>query len=737
MKDICIYVITISKNNNIHGNGYMIWKNSFEKYLGQWVNNSQNGFGVHVWYEHKGEQKFWRNRYVGEMKNSHRNGYGVFFYANGGRYEGMWENNMKNGFGIFTAHDGTQTIGKYINDRFDSSMPVNVQGANTTKTSNLNGTNNKLFGKGGKYRHTQKGVLQAVNEEEETESIIGQNNTKGGTENNTNNNGISNKNEINETGIIKQKNDSALMSLSMIDSKSVLNNINSKMMELNPFKSLLELSDIIEIDPDVEANIMDIQNLLLRHLSEMKYWYKFYVYNRDTLQFDLVESSPLPGHKLSKQYNEKLDKEALHEVINKEQINEPVIDNNDFGYAMEMKDLWRFMRESFIVSSDFTLASFNRIFFRGPKNYIEMFHYPEDIKMYSDEFFEYMFQLIGKSKDDFSFKHRDKLKIHASVFSGPNELGNLLIKPSEADNLFDIHNKRNNILLRQFYEAIIRIAYLKYNHLPETLQKKIKMLIDLIKTNPNFKKLGKKSNTQYTNDSSMNSTICVLDLKVRVLESNAEQFSKIYDRSLKTIFNNLFQKSSYSYKKNDKTITNRFFYQNLIKKSNLVNDIIDKYKFYEFLTIYHKDKIILKEENRGSLELNKSIEIILNNEMIYYEHCELLYLCCRFYLLHNNIPDRIDNYNDLVNQFLELSKTSELVFQTETYQYNYPKLRNHKILDNMIETENQRKLEEEKKRMLLKKLENERSMMVIEDVDVLGQGDEEEENDYSDDSNPF
>jgi hypothetical protein len=34
-------------------------------------------------------------------------------------------------------------------------------------------------------------------------------------------------------------------------------------------------------------------------------------------------------------------------------------------------------------------------------------------------------------------------------------------------------------------------------------------------------------------------------------------------------------------------------------------------------------------------------------------------------------------------------------------------------------------------------LENERSMMVIEDVDVLGQGDEEEENDYSDDSNPF
>jgi hypothetical protein len=90
-----------------------------------------------------------------------------------------------------------------------------------------------------------------------------------------------------------------------------------------------------------------------------------------------------------------------------------------------------------------------------------------------------------------------------------------------------------------------------------------------------------------------------------------------------------------------------------------------------------------------------------------------------------------------VNQFLEISKTSELVFQSETYKYNYPKLKNHKILDHMIETENQRKLEEEKKRNMLKKLENERSMMVIEDVDVLGQGDEEEENDYSDDSNPF
>ena len=80
----------------------LVWFDSYEKYLGQWNNDLQNGYGVHIWYESKGEQKYLRNRYVGEWCNGKRNGYGVFFYSNGGKYEGMWCDDYKDGFGVFT-----------------------------------------------------------------------------------------------------------------------------------------------------------------------------------------------------------------------------------------------------------------------------------------------------------------------------------------------------------------------------------------------------------------------------------------------------------------------------------------------------------------------------------------------------------------------------------------------------------------------------------------------------------
>jgi hypothetical protein len=40
----------------------MIWHDSFEKYVGQWADCSQNGKGIHIWYEGRGELKYLRNR---------------------------------------------------------------------------------------------------------------------------------------------------------------------------------------------------------------------------------------------------------------------------------------------------------------------------------------------------------------------------------------------------------------------------------------------------------------------------------------------------------------------------------------------------------------------------------------------------------------------------------------------------------------------------------------------------
>ena len=70
--------------------GTMNWTDIREKYVGNWRNNQQEGLGIHIWLESKGEGKFMRNRYEGSWKAGVRDGFGVFYYANGSKYEGYW-----------------------------------------------------------------------------------------------------------------------------------------------------------------------------------------------------------------------------------------------------------------------------------------------------------------------------------------------------------------------------------------------------------------------------------------------------------------------------------------------------------------------------------------------------------------------------------------------------------------------------------------------------------------------
>ena len=53
------------KMNHIEGNGYMVWYDLLEKYIGRCKSDKQNGLGMHIWYEPKGESKEMRNSYVG------------------------------------------------------------------------------------------------------------------------------------------------------------------------------------------------------------------------------------------------------------------------------------------------------------------------------------------------------------------------------------------------------------------------------------------------------------------------------------------------------------------------------------------------------------------------------------------------------------------------------------------------------------------------------------------------
>ena len=132
------------KLNHIDGNGYMVWYDLLEKYIGNWKNDKQNGLGMHIWYEPKGELKEMRNRYVGEWADGIREGYGVFFYSNGATYEGEWKNNMKHGFGIMKFEDGKNYIGRFEEDRMlDIDNQLNFEMVNKLlEEYNMNKINN-------------------------------------------------------------------------------------------------------------------------------------------------------------------------------------------------------------------------------------------------------------------------------------------------------------------------------------------------------------------------------------------------------------------------------------------------------------------------------------------------------------------------------------------------------------------------------------------------------------------
>ena len=148
------------KNNAMNGNGYIVWFNKNEKYVGHWKNNLQNGFGVHIWYDVNNENKFFRNRYVGEWKNGKRDGYGKFFYNNGCVYEGFWRNNKKDGFGIYYYFDKTKYIGNFKDDIMIDRLTqeqikalINKNNDNIVRNEISTKTilsKNKLFGKGAK-----------------------------------------------------------------------------------------------------------------------------------------------------------------------------------------------------------------------------------------------------------------------------------------------------------------------------------------------------------------------------------------------------------------------------------------------------------------------------------------------------------------------------------------------------------------------------------------------------------
>ena len=58
--------------------------------------------------------------------------------------------------------------------------------------------------------------------------------------------------------------------------KFVATNRGKKEVEQNPFKTLIDISDLIEFESNPGDVQKEVQNILLRNNSDLKNWYKIY-----------------------------------------------------------------------------------------------------------------------------------------------------------------------------------------------------------------------------------------------------------------------------------------------------------------------------------------------------------------------------------------------------------------------------------------------------------------------------
>ena len=247
------------KLNHIDGDGFMIWYDLLEKYIGKWKNDKQNGFGMNIWYEPKGEMKEMRNRYVGEWEDGIKQGYGIFFYSNGAIYEGEWKNNMKHGFGVMVSEDGKKYIGRFEEDRIlDRDNQLNLDEVKKLmKQYELDKINNLKNNEENKEKvNNINNIYQIIQNKKNPSQDLNQSNISNkkkdqkklaptpSNKNNSKGNTLVNSKEISRIGTIKEKfaiaeednnnlRNSSLRAINNVSSPSVDKNINSNVNSVN------------------------------------------------------------------------------------------------------------------------------------------------------------------------------------------------------------------------------------------------------------------------------------------------------------------------------------------------------------------------------------------------------------------------------------------------------------------------------------------------------------------------
>ena len=647
------------KANLIHGDGFMIWNDLFEKYVGEWNNNLQEGHGIHMWYEPKGEIKSLRNRYIGEWINGIRNGYGVYIYSNGSWYEGMWENNCKEGFGIFTFLDGTRYIGRFEKDRLidkDNQLTLEQIEELSKPKEDINSSQNEKNKKvdyipsNSPNRSKRKSIksnnpanIMEIIEETQNE-ILHTKSRNTMSPDQTLSNSSSNKFKKDQNiSKIKDKVSSVDDKNQKVTSNSgshnnTKNTTESKNYKYSPF---LNIDDLIILKNDISNDLNNIKHTLLRSITDIRQLYYFIVKNVDKENEDLLvnyskvnQATTINKSGQTREVNSSKQKLQIHrqsKISGIHSINpstqavsiSETEKMNDFSFSMALKDLWRFLRESGLIGLDFCLCDFNRIYYNNPTNEINMFYVPDYIQT-PEDVYDYLRDMISTSKENFYLINKKYIEYYYNLNNQPipQTLLSQRTKKFEKDN--SIHNKNNVILLRYFNEALIRIAYVKYLHLKDIpLSQKLKNLLNIIITPKNKKSKASNRSSLSKLEQSFNTAQAIQENKTKLQEKMLlDNFCLHFENRLNEIFNNLYKQTTIYPNQRDKTITYRFFYKNVIRKSKVLKKLFTtKMKFIEIINYYHKNKMVVKTNEIGLNPIRYLIyfENLLDLEFIQFE----------------------------------------------------------------------------------------------------------------------
>ena len=795
-------------DNKLNGNGYMVWNDKNEKYTGRWENNLQNGLGIHIWYDNKlSNNKFFRDRYAGQWKDGKRDGYGKFFYSNGSIYEGYWKNNKKEGFGILSFQDRTKILGAFKNDILlvNLSLPTNNL-LNNSNSPNSTSKRKLLTRKTKSIRRTSfKSNLSGDT------SKAGDNNSN--INNNNNNNETSSdvkgleviKEGKNEEGKEKEKVENEENTLNQKQKllKDKTDRINKNIDEI---KIPISIDDITVVEPIQKKILKELDNLILRNLSLISHLYMYSCGKEDIKASDIGLSTASPSmmsdtKSFFKQQLQGMKKEPSSNIKDKDknmiidenialqsdEKKEKIIDydniyNNDIYFCLDFKSYWKLIRDCGLITPGFSLAQVNRVIFRNPDNEIEMFFIPEELeklnkKRDTDIIYNYLYQKILYSKKLFDIKYKALIDQSSILATGsmqqnqplpdylPTNENDKNKNKKESDYYLNFHDEKNIILLRYFYEILIRLAYLRFNDEELPLEGKVKKLFDLLKS---FFRMKRKTGM----DSSI-TAISIVDPKLRNFDTVLELFIDNHYQILKSIFVDLYKYTcgrEKSYKEYDMTLTYRFFYDNIILNSAKLSELFeDKMLYVDLISLYYKErKVCSNNIDYITLEDNEIFEYLdslYDYEMIFREFCELVFNISRKYFYYYEIDTEYEDNKGIVLTKEEEKKREEerkkdkkkkkkhknekidiymIVIEeiinakdkiiekkkkkaTGVEKYYFPYLQTHKTIERLREEEKQRIIKEEKRKKEIERYENERKIFKEEDINIY-KGERVEEN---------